>query len=75
MTRLRRFAIAALAAATVTVVSLGVVPTASAMPMDCNQRWEIATGYWLTGMAFYGVGAYLQAAYWWGRADGVLEGC
>ena len=75
MTRLRRFAIAVLAAATVTVASLGVVPTASAMPKDCYQSSLLARAYWSTGVAFASVGAWEQANYWWGRSDQLMVGC
>ena len=75
MTRLRRFAIAVLAAATVTVGSLGVVSTASAMPKDCYQSSLLARAYWSTGVAFASVGAWEQANYWWGRADQLMVGC
>ena len=75
MTRLRRFAIAVLAAATVTAASLGGVPTASAMPMSCFQKSLLARGYWSTGVAFASIGAWEQAAYWWGKADGIMVGC
>ena len=53
MKNLRRFLIAALAAATVTIGSLATAPTAFAMEMTFKQRETIATGYWGTGMAFY----------------------
>ena len=42
MSRLRRLAIALLAAATVAVGSLAVPPAASAMPMSCAQRYQLA---------------------------------
>ena len=75
MTRLRRFAIAALAAATVTVGSMATVPTATALPMSCAQKSHLAASYWATGVAFYSIGAYWQATYWWGKADGIMVGC
>ena len=75
MTRFRRFAIAVLAAATVTVGSIATVPTASAMPMSCFQKSLLARGYWSTGVAFWSIGAYEEATYWWGKADGIMVGC
>ena len=42
MARLRRFAIALLAASTVTVGSLAVPASASAMPMSCTVRYSLA---------------------------------
>ncbi|MET0167587.1 MAG: hypothetical protein ABW318_21645 [Vicinamibacterales bacterium] len=75
MTRLRRFAMAALAAATVTVASLGVVPTASAMPLSCAARWSLSNSYWALGAAFYAVGDDTYAYYWWGKAEAIVIGC
>ena len=59
MNGLRRSAIAALAAATVTIGSMASAPSASAMEMTCKQRETIAIGYWGTGMAFYLIGGLL----------------
>ena len=75
MTRLRRFSTAVLAAATVALGSLVTAPTASAAPMSCAQKSHLAAAYWTTGVAFYSVGAYWQATYWWGKADGIMVGC
>ena len=76
MTRLRRFAIALLAAATVTVGGLGIVPTASALPRSCDQVQPLINSYWATGWAYYSIGAYSYAYYWWGKADGLASaGC
>jgi hypothetical protein len=74
MTRLRRFAIAALAAATVTVGSLATVPTASALPRSCDQVQALVNAYWATGWAFYSAGVYSAAYYWWGRSDQLAAG-
>jgi hypothetical protein len=74
MKKLRRFAIAALAAATVTIGSLAFAPTASA-EMSCDQRETLAVAYWAYGNVFYSIGAYQQATYSWGKADGILMGC
>ena len=52
MTRFRRFAIAVLAAATVTVGSIATVPTASAMPMSCFQKSLLARGTGPPGSPF-----------------------
>jgi hypothetical protein len=76
MNRLRRFAIATLAAATVTTGSLViVVPTASAQPMSCTVRYALAEAYIATGNVFFGLGDNQRASYWYGRAQGVLMGC
>ena len=75
MNKLRRFAIAALAAATVTIGSVASTPTASAMEMSCAQRETIAVAYWGYGMPCYNIGQTQWAAYWWGKADGLMVGC
>ena len=74
MARLRRFAIAALAAATVTAGSLATTPAASALPMSCTTARAIARAYIATGDVFYAVGNYSTASYWYGRAQGVMDG-
>jgi hypothetical protein len=56
MSRLRRFAIALLAASTVAVGSLAVPATASAMPMSCTVREQLSRAYYATGQVFYGLG-------------------
>ena len=35
----------------------------------------IATAYWAYGAAFYGIGQYAVAYYWFGRADELMDGC
>ena len=75
MNKLRRFAIAALAAATVTIGSVASTPTASAMEMSCAQRETIAVAYWSYGMAYYSMGQKIMAAYWWGQAEELMVGC
>lgn len=72
MARLKRIAITALAAATVTAGSLTAVPTASAMPMSCNTARALARAYIATGDVFYALGNYSAASAWYGRADGIL---
>jgi hypothetical protein len=74
-TRLKRFAITMLAAVTVAIGGLTIVPTASALPMTCQQREGLARSYWATGAAFYSVGAYVDAFYWIGKAEGLMVGC
>ena len=75
MTKFRRIAIAGLAAATVAVGNLATVPPASAMPMSCSVKYALAEGYISLGIAHYSVGDYSRAQYWYGRAQGVLQGC
>ena len=72
MKKLRRFAIGALAAATVTIGSLAAAPTASALPMSCTVSLALAETYIATGNV-YGLGAYQQANYWYGRASGLIQ--
>jgi hypothetical protein len=59
----------------VTVSSLAIVPTASAMPMSCAARWSFANSYWALGTTFYLLGDDTLAYYWWGEAYGIVEGC
>jgi hypothetical protein len=72
MTKFRRFAIAALAAATVTVGSLATVPTASALPMSCNTARTLARAYITTGDVLYALGSYSAASAWYGKAEGIM---
>jgi hypothetical protein len=66
MTRLREFAIAALAAATVTAGSLAALPTASAMPkLTCDEKFERAVYYWHLGWQYYALGDFANANQYW----------
>ena len=75
MARLKRFAIALLAASTVTAGSLAIPATVSAMPISCAARWQLANSYWALGAAFYKLGDDAWAYYWWGKAYAIVEGC
>jgi hypothetical protein len=76
MTRLRRFAIAALAAATVTVGSLATPPPASAAPMTCAGARLVYWAYMGTGHAYMAAGDVTAGRYWYAKAEGVIEaGC
>lgn len=75
MTRLRRLAIALLAASTVAAGSLTVPTAASAMPMSCAVRYQLSRSYYATGQIFYALGDDALAYYWWGKSYGILEGC
>ena len=75
MNKLRGFAIAALAAATVTIGTLASVPTAAAMEKTCAQKYTIAAAYWSYGAAYYGMGQYAMAYYWFGRSEELMVGC
>jgi hypothetical protein len=74
MTRLKRFTMAAFAAATVAVGSFATTSTASALPISCNLAAHIAHMYMMTGNAMAEAGLMTGAYYWWGRAVGVMEG-
>jgi hypothetical protein len=75
MSRLRRLAIPVLAAFTVSVGSLTLPASASAMPMSCTVRRALAESYYATGQVFYALGDDANAYYWWGKAYGIVEGC
>ena len=75
MTRLRRLAIAVLAASTVTVGSLAIPAPASAMPMSCAVRYQLSRAYYATAQVFYALGDYTTAHFWAGKAYGIVEGC
>ena len=75
MTRLRRLAIALLAASTVAVGSLAVPTATSAMPMSCAVRYQLSRSYYATAQIFYALGDYTTAFYWVGKSYGIVEGC
>ena len=75
MSRIRRFAIALLAASTVAVGSLALPAPASAMPMSCSVRYQLSRTYYATGQILYALGDDAGAYYWWGKSYGVIEGC
>jgi hypothetical protein len=75
MIRLRKYVIGVLAAATVAAAGLAVPPPASAMSMSCVTRLALALTYIGTGDAFYAVGNYGAATYWYAKAEGVVTGC
>ena len=75
MSRLRRFAIALLAASTVAVGGLAVPAPASAMPISCTVRYQLSRTYYATGQVLYALGDDAGAYYWWGMSYGVLDGC
>src|SRR5262247_2893746 len=73
MTRLRKSAITMLVALTVTIGSLTIVPTASALPRTCAEVQRIVNMYWSFGWASYSIGDLVGAYYWWGKAEGLAE--
>jgi len=70
--RLRRFAIASLAAATVAGGTLAVPAPASALPMGCDQAWGLARIYFATANVFKGLGDTDNWRYWRSQATAVL---
>ena len=75
MTRLRRFAIAVLAASTVAFGNLALPAPASAMPMSCEVRYKLSEAYYATAQVFYALGDTHTAFYWVGKSYGIIEGC
>jgi hypothetical protein len=70
MTRLKRFAIAALAATTVTTGSLAVVPMASALPkVTCEERLHLYVYFWHLGWQYYALGDFSNAYHSWSKAE------
>ena len=74
MTRLRQFAIAGLAAATVAIGSLATTATASALPMSCSTAIFISHVYMITANAYNAAGDMAGWNYWRGKAEGILAG-
>ena len=75
MSRLKRLAIAVLAAFTVSVGSLTLPSSASAMPMTCEVRYALSQSYYATAQIFYALGDYYTAHFWAGKAYGIMQGC
>jgi hypothetical protein len=75
MSRLRRFAIALVAASTVAAGTLAFPAPASAMPMSCAVRYQLSRSYYATAQIFYALGDYTTAFYWAGKSYGIVEGC
>ena len=75
MSRLRRLAIAVLAASTIAVGSLAAPAPASAMPMSCEVRYALSQTYYATAQIFYALGDTHTAFLWVGKSYGILEGC
>lgn len=74
ISRLRKLTITILAAVTVAIGSLTSVPAASAMPRSCDQVQGLVNGYYAIGMAYYAVGMYNQAFYYFGKSEGLAAG-
>ena len=72
MSRLRKYVIGVLAAATIAGASLAAPPAASAMPMSCAER--IALSYTYSAWGHWWASLVL-AANWYGKAEGIATGC
>jgi hypothetical protein len=75
MSRFRKHVIGILAAATVAAAGLTAPQPAAAMPWSCATRHTLYNLYMSVGDAFDLAHEYEYAAYWYGKADGVLGGC
>ncbi len=73
VTKFKKFAVTMLAAATVAFGGLAAQPTASAMPMTCSAAMNLASIYIATGKVFLALGDYVDAVYWFGRAEGLTD--
>lgn len=73
MTKLKTFAVTALAAATIAVGGLVAAPTASAAAMTCNEALATAYKYEYLGNVLYAMGNAAAATFWYGRAAGLIE--
>jgi hypothetical protein len=74
MFKLKAFAAAAVAAVAIAVGGLVATPSASAMPRySCATALQLARSYIATGDILYANGAYSAAAYYYGRATGIVE--
>ena len=73
MNKLKMFAITALAAAMIGVGGLAAAPSASAKP-SCDRALALAQAYIVIGGMLYNDGNYRAAEYYYGRAQGLMDG-
>jgi hypothetical protein len=73
MRKLKIFATTTLVAASIGVGSLAAAPSASAMPMTCSQALALAHNYIEIGKVFLNLGQPANAAYYFGKADGIMD--
>jgi hypothetical protein len=74
MSKLKIFAMTALATAAIAVGGLATAPSASAA-ISCSQAIKLAESYRVTGDFFLNyVGSPARASYWYGRAEGIMDG-
>ena len=74
MNKLKMFAITTLAAATIGVGGLMAAPSASAARFTCDRAMALAHAYIVIGDMLYNGGNYQAASYYYGRAQGLLDG-
>jgi hypothetical protein len=73
MTKLKTFAVTALAAASIGAGGLVAAPTASAMPRyTCAEAEALASVYWNHSQAFYQAGNMQWAGWYAGRAAQIV---
>jgi hypothetical protein len=79
MSRLRRFAIAFLAASAIAIGSLAVPATASAMPLNppksCAARYQLSRVYQASADVFHSLGIEDWAEYWYREAWEIIQDC
>jgi hypothetical protein len=74
MTKPKLAVVAGISAAAIGVASLGVAPSASAMPMSCSQAMAMAARYKALGdIALNVFDNPAQATWYYGKADGLIE--
>ena len=74
MNKLKMFAITALAATMIGVGGLTAAPSASAAPMSCDRALALAQAYMVIGRMLYNDGNYRAAMYYYGQAQGLMQG-
>ena len=74
MNKLRLLAITPLAAAAIGVGGFAAAPSASAAPMSCDRALALAQAYMVIGRMLYNDGNYRAAMYYYGQAQGLMQG-
>ena len=74
MSKLKIFALTALAVVAIVVGGLVTAPSASAAPKTCAQALALSRAYIAAGDVMLALGHSAAAAGYYGRAQGLLEG-
>jgi len=74
MNKLKLFAVTALATSMIGVGGLVAAPSASAKPMPCDRALALSKAYMVIGRMLYNDGNYAGASFYYGKADGVVQG-